>query len=99
MNTTENLTSPELVFLPKDEEPCDECDKKPEVKVAFPLYTQDEFRKVLDLLQKYKMNPQELEYVYNFYNRVFKTNKKPGCAKCLRNMNKHLTNRYNQDYS
>ena len=27
MNTTENLTSPELVFLPKDEEPCDECDK------------------------------------------------------------------------
>jgi len=100
MNTTDNMTSPEIIFLPKEEEPCYECDKKPEVNVEFPLYTHEEFIKILDMLNQYKISNQELEYIYNFYNRVFKTNKTPGCCgKYLRNISKHLNNRYQELYA
>lgn len=102
MITSENfkldLAQQELVFIPKDNEPCEECDKKSDIQISLPLYTQDEFLRVLEILKKYKISKQEQEYVYNFYNRVFKTNKSPGCAKCLRNIVKHLQARYNRDY-
>jgi len=98
MNSTHNPTqvdsSTELVFTTKSEEPCDECSKKTEVSLELPLYSYDEYIKVRDLLHKYKISREEMDYIYNFYNRVFKTNKRPGCGKCLKNITKHLYNRF-----
>jgi hypothetical protein len=89
--------STELVFTTKTDEPCDECSKKSEVNLELPLYSYDEYLKVKELLNKYKISREEMDYIYNFYNRVFKTNKKPGCGKCLKNISKHLTHRFESE--
>lgn len=98
MNTNENLTSPELIFIPKSDEPCEECKDKAEITLELPLYTYQEYLKVEELTGKYKLSQDELNYIYNFYNRVFQTNKTPGCGKCLANMLKRLKHKF-KDYS
>jgi hypothetical protein len=50
------------------------------------------------LLDKYGLTTIEMNYIYNFYNRVFGTNKQPGCGKCLVNNAKNLKSRYRELY-
>jgi hypothetical protein len=87
----------ELIFQDK-EEPCEECSHKNDVTVKFPPYTKEEFDKVITLSQKYGLSNDEVTYIYNFYNRVFRTNKKPGCGKCFVTICKSLRKKYESEY-
>lgn len=91
-----NNSSPkeELVFIDKEKEPCETCDKKPEVQIQLPNWTFDELQNIQPLLDKYGITRDEQKYIYNLYNRIFKTNQQPGCGKCLINVIKNLKNKY-----
>ena len=87
--------SEELVFTDKEKD-CETCEKQKEVTISLGMETNEEWLKVIQLLNKMTISGEETQYVYNFYNRVFKTKKQPGCAKCMRNIAIHLKNRWNQ---
>lgn len=102
MNSIPNQTPAEsllteLVFTTKSDEPCEECSKKSEITLELPLYTKEEYLKVRQLFGRYKITREETDYIYNFYNRVFQTNKKPGCGKCMANIIKRLQNKFEND--
>lgn len=90
--TEENLKE-ELSFQDKEMD-CDECDKEKEVQVAFGLSTREEWDSVMTLIKKYGLSRYEINYIYGFYNRELKQNKKPGCGKCFYNICKSLEKRY-----
>jgi hypothetical protein len=94
LDTSKNT---ELVFVDKEVEPCNECKQKPEVKVELPNWTFDELERILPLLDKYGIERQEQEYIYNLFNRIFKVNERPGCGKCLINVIKKLKAKYQHE--
>lgn len=59
-----------------------------------PNYTLDELKRAYDMGEKPSYTNDELAWYYNLYNRVFKTNKIPGCGKCFANIRKQLSTRY-----
>jgi hypothetical protein len=78
--------------------PCETCKKPKEVLMEKELFTKEEFDKVMPLLDKFGITHGEMNYIYNFYNRVFGTNKQPGCGKCFVNNAKNLKARYRELY-
>ena len=91
------ITSEQKEFTFTEKEPCSSCKEK-EMNLEMPLYTQEEYDNVLTLCDKYSLPRKELEYVYNFYNRVFKEKKYPGCGKCFAIVVRNLKNKYKQLY-
>lgn len=83
----------ELVFTDKERD-CEECDKEKEVQLSFGLSTRQEWDNVMNLIKKYGLSRQEIDYIYGFYNRELKQNKSPGCGKCFYNICKNLEKRY-----
>jgi hypothetical protein len=74
---------------------CKECEnKEQEVKVPFKNYTLEELETAYNKGNQPTYTPQETAWFYNLYNRVYKTNKQPGCGKCFVNIRKHLSTRY-----
>lgn len=92
---SKNKLTQALVFTDKDRD-CIECDKQKEVTLTLGMETNEEWLKIIELLNKQTISREQTQYIYNFYNRVFKTNKQPGCAKCMRNIAIHLKNRWNE---
>jgi hypothetical protein len=78
--------------------PCETCKKPKEVVMKNELYTKEEFDRIIGMLDKYGLGSVEINYIYNFYNRVFGTNKQPGCGKCFINNAKNLKARYRELY-
>jgi hypothetical protein len=89
-------SSNDLIFVEKEKEPCADCDKKPEVTITTENWTLQELTNAMPLLDKYGLSREEQQYIYNLYNRIFKTNKQPGCGKCLVNAIKQLKVKFNQ---
>lgn len=85
----------ELVFIDKEKD-CKECDKQKEITLSLGMVTIEEWEKIIPLLNKMTLQRQEVEYIYNFYNRVFGTKKQPGCAKCMKNIATHLKVRWSE---
>ena len=92
MQTEENLKE-ELSFQDKEMD-CEECEKEKEVELSFGLSTRHEWDSVMTLIKKYGLSRDEINYIYGFYNRELKQNKKPGCGKCFYNICKSLEKRY-----
>ena len=90
--TSEKLKE-ELLFTEK-EKSCDECDKEKEVELSFGLSTKEEWDKIMILIKKFGLSRDEINYIYGFYNRELKQNKRPGCGKCFVNVCKNLEKRY-----
>ena len=78
---------------------CEKCKKSGEVELKTQPYTEEEYRNILPLLDKYGLTNQETQYIYNFYNRVFNMKRSPGCGKCTVNVIKSLKNKYNELYN
>lgn len=97
MSKSTGINSEQEKFIFTEKEPCSSCKEK-EMNIEMPLYTQDEYDYVLTLCDKYNLPNKELEYVYNFYNRVFKEKKYPGCGKCFAIVVRNLRNKYKQLY-
>lgn len=83
----------ELVFVDKEKD-CTTCPQEKELNVSLGLTTTQEWEKVIPLTLKYGLTSQETQYIYNFYNRVFNQNKRPGCGKCFVNVCRALRNRW-----
>lgn len=90
--TEENLNE-ELVFTDKERD-CEECEKDKEVQLTFGLSTRQEWDNIMNLIRKYGLSRDEMNYIYGFYNRELKQNKRPGCGKCFYNICKNLEKRY-----
>jgi len=74
---------------------CKECENKTnEVPTTFRNYSLEELEMAYNDYNKAIYTPQETAWFYNLYNRVFKTNKQPGCGKCFVTIRKHLHHRY-----
>lgn len=74
---------------------CDECEQKQnEITTPFKNYTLDELEQAHQIGNKSSYTGDETAWLYNLYNRVFRTNKQPGCGKCFVNIRKGLTKRY-----
>jgi hypothetical protein len=85
----------ELEFIDKENN-CNDCKKEKEITMELGLTTIEEWNKIIPMLDKYGLSRDEINYIYGFYNRVFKTKKTPGCGKCFVNIAKHLKNRWNE---
>ena len=83
----------------KEEIGCGKCKPKDITISQIELYTKEEFDEIMPMLDRYSMTPQEIQYIYDFYNRVFGTSKRPGCGKCFINIAKHLKARYREKYN
>ena len=90
---TEEILKEELSFEDKERD-CVECDKEKEVELSFGLSTRTEWDNVMKLIKKYGLSREEIDYIYGFYNRELKQNKRPGCGKCFVNLCKNLEKRY-----
>lgn len=91
----DKIMNEELIFTDKENE-CKDCEKQKEINIELGITTMNEWDIIMKLLDKYKLEKNEVDYIYNFYNRVFKTSKRPGCAKCMKNIALHLRRRYNE---
>lgn len=89
------MNTNELIFTDKNHE-CQECANKKEINIKLGMTNNDEWEKIIPILDKHNITREETQYVYNFYNRVFNTNKQPGCGKCFVNICKQLKNRWNE---
>lgn len=85
----------ELVFVDKEKD-CTNCPDNVETEISLPLFQDKEWDIVIPMLDKYGLKPQEMQYIYNFYNRIFKENRKPGCGKCFVNISRRLKIRWNE---
>lgn len=83
----------EFIFTDKKKD-CEECEKEKELQLSFGLSTRQEWDNVMNLIKKYNISRDEMNYIYGFYNREFKAKKSPGCGKCFYNLCKNLEKRY-----
>lgn len=90
---TEEPLKEELFFQDKERD-CVECEKEKELQVSFGLSTRQEWDNIMNLIKKYGLSRDEINYIYGFYNREFKDKKSPGCGKCFYNLCKNLEKRY-----
>lgn len=74
---------------------CEECKSDKNITLNnMPNYTLDELKQAFEQGNKRSYTGDEIKWFYNLYNRVFNTNKQPGCGKCFMNIRKALTERY-----
>lgn len=83
----------------KIKKPCKTCKKGKTIKLEPALYTKEEFDNVIEMIDKYDTMKNKQDYIFGFYNRVFGTNKRPGCSKCYNNISKSLKAKYQKLYS
>ena len=69
---------------------CEKCKKSGEVEIKTENWTKSELELVVSYLDNYNITRQQTDYAYNLYNRIFKTNKTPGCGKCFIRIAKSL---------
>lgn len=92
--TQTDQNSKEELFFEDKERDCIECDKEKEIELSFGLSTRKEWDNVMKLTKKFGLSREEIDYIYGFYNRELKQNKRPGCGKCFVNVCKNLEKRY-----
>jgi len=74
---------------------CNTCKNKQQVSLnTQPNYTFSELEKAYQMMDKPEYSGEESAWLYNLYNRVFRTNKQPGCGKCFVNVRNSLKARY-----
>lgn len=73
---------------------CDTCKEQNITQLPQQNFTMDELKKAFDEGNKRSYSGDEIAWFYNLYNRVFNTNRQPGCGKCFANIRKALTSRY-----
>lgn len=74
---------------------CEDCkDKVNEASLPQKNFIMDELKLAHEKKDHYTFTPDEVAWYYNLYNRVFSTNKQPGCGKCFANIRKQLSTRY-----
>jgi len=74
---------------------CDDCkDKEKEISLPTQNFLLDELRTAHEKKDNYTFSNDEIAWYYNLYNRVFKSNKQPGCGKCFANIRKQLSQRF-----
>lgn len=73
---------------------CESCKKPKEVKMEFKNYSIEELEQANILASKTTNTPDEVAWMYNLYNRVYKTNKQPGCNRCFASVRNQLKQRY-----
>lgn len=93
---SKDSSQPDMVFIDIDKEPCENCKNKEEIKLELPLWKKEEWDYIIPLLDKYKISPQDMDLIYNFSNRIFKENKRPGCGKCFVNLARRLKIKHQQ---
>lgn len=95
--STESSKTEELLFVDKEKD-CTNCPDSVEQEITLPLAQDKEWDIIIPLLDKFRITPQEMQYIYNFYNRIFKDHRSPGCGKCFIRIAKNLKNRYRELY-
>jgi len=60
----------EELFFQDKERDCVECEKEKELQVSFGLSTRQEWDNIMNLIKKYGLSRDEINYIYGFYNRV-----------------------------
>jgi len=60
-------------------------------------YTFEELEQAHKNGNKSSYTGDEIAWFYNLYNRVFNTNKQPGCGKCFVNIRRNLSVRYKHE--
>ena len=91
------MNTEEFQFKVISEEPCDDCkEKNKEITLELPNYTFEELETIIPLLDKYGLTSTETQLIYNLHNRIFKTNKRPGCGKCFKQICKSLKIKYTE---
>jgi hypothetical protein len=75
---------------------CNTCkNKEQEVSLNnLPNYSMAELEKAYLMMDRPHYTGEESAWLYNLYNRVFRTNKQPGCGKCFVNVRRSLKARY-----
>lgn len=73
---------------------CDECEKEKPVTMNFKNYTFEELERAHQIGNQPSYTPDDVAWFYNLYNRVFKTDKQPGCGKCFVTIRRNLSTRY-----
>jgi len=73
---------------------CETCKEPKDLKMDFKNYTISELERASILASKTTNTADEVAWMYNLYNRVYKTNKTPGCARCFASVRNHLKRRY-----
>lgn len=95
MPLNESSQTEELIFVDKEKD-CTNCPDEKEITVDLGLTTYAEWEKVIPMTTKYGLKPEEIQYIYNFYNRAFKEKRQPGCGKCFVNICKSLRKRWHE---
>lgn len=85
----------ELVFIDKEKD-CTTCPEEKELNVSLGVINNSEWEIIIPLTNKYGLKDSEIDYIYNFYNRVFKQNKQRGCGKCFVNVCRALRARWEE---
>lgn len=89
----ENKFTEELVFTEKEKN-CEDCEKEKEIQLTFGLTTREEWEKIIKMIDRHNLSREEIQYVYGFYNREFKENRRPGCGKCFVNISRNLKRKW-----
>lgn len=78
---------------------CEKCKKPKEVEINTQNFTEQELEQFMTIADNYKFTPEEINWIYNLYNRVYKQSAVPGCGKCQKNVIRALKNKYNELHS
>lgn len=75
---------------------CNTCKNKEQEMTLnnLPNYTMGELERAYSMMDRPSYTGDETAWFYNLYNRVFRTNKQPGCGKCFVNVRNALKSRY-----
>jgi hypothetical protein len=73
---------------------CEKCKKSGNVVLKTENWTLQELEDVMKIIDKYGLTPQQISWIYNLFNRIFKENKQPGCGKCFVNIARRLKIKY-----
>lgn len=74
---------------------CDTCKEQNITELPKQNYTLNELKLAAEQSNKRSYSGDEIAWFYNLYNRVFNTNRQPGCGKCFANIRRALNDRYN----
>lgn len=94
-NTQQKVSSEELQFVDKEKN-CENCDDNKEIEITFGLSTKDEWERIIKMIDRHNLSREEIQYVYGFYNREFKENRRPGCGKCFVNISRNLKRKWDR---
>lgn len=73
---------------------CESCKEPKIVSLDMGYYTPEELEIAYKISNKPNYTKEEIDWLYNLYNRVFSQSRKPGCGKCFVNIRKQLVEKY-----